>query len=212
MINEIHEGKRITFTNSGSAILSGAIVPVGERCGVALVDIAATSGTGTVSMEGTYLLPKDGDEAFTQGQRLFHDASDGTVTGTATGGNKWVGYAEEAATESSTTCRVTLSPLPKKAANVAYSAGTNLAALVVTATNVAASNFTAADPAQPTKAEIDTGIDTVVLAIETALDLKADNADVETLRTSIETRLDAIDTGIASILTSLKNAGLMSDS
>lgn len=100
---------------------------------------------------------------------------------------------------------------------------------VVVATNVAASNFTAADPAHPTKAEIDTGIDTVILAVETALDLKtdnadlvtfrtealaalllkADNADVETLRTEVEARLDAAEAKIDAVIAALIAAGLM---
>lgn len=169
MTNELHEGKRLTFTNAGSAISAGALVAVGDRCGIAIVDIAASSGTGTLSMSGTFTLAKDGDEAFTQGQKVFKDGSANKVTGTATSGNVWVGYAEEAATEASTSCRITLAPAPKKAANVAYSAGTNL-----TGVDGAGSN---AAPLAGT-----------------------------------ETRLDAIDTAIAAILTSLKNAGVMSDS
>ncbi len=118
-------------------------------------------------------------------------------------------------------------------------ASTNLTALVVaataitspsvTATNVAASNFTAGNAAEPTKAEIDAGIDTVVLAIEGALDLKADNADiltmeteleaalllksdnadVEILRTEVETRLDTIEAKLNALLTSLRDAALI---
>ncbi len=109
---------------------------------------------------------------------------------------------------------------------------TSLTALVVTATNVAASNFTAGNAAEPTKAEIDAGIDVVVLAIEGALDLKADNADVETLRTECQTafglkadnadvetlrtqaeaRIDAAEAKIDSIIAELIEAGLMAAS
>jgi predicted RecA/RadA family phage recombinase len=212
MINFQQDGEIINFANSGSAISSGDPVIIGNRVGIAMVDIAATSGTGAVKMTGVFSsMGKDGDEAFSQGDALFYDSSDSTFTKTATG-NKWAGMAFEAASSDATSCTVFLCPMPKQAAIVAYSAGTNLSALAVTATNVAASNFTANNAAEPTKAEIDAGIDTVVLAIETALDLKADNADVETLRTEIETRLDAIDTGIAALITSLKQSGLMANS
>ena len=61
----------------------------------------------------------------------------------------------------------------------------------------------------PTKAEIDAGIDAVVLNIEAALDLKADNADVETLRTQSEARLDAIEAKVDALIAALKAAGLM---
>ncbi len=108
-------------------------------------------------------------------------------------------------------------------------AAASLSALVVTAASIAASNFTAVDAADPTKAEIDTGIDVIAAAVETALDLKADNADVETLRTetitalglkadqsdyatmvaATEVRLAAIEAKIDAILTALKNADLM---
>lgn len=85
----------------------------------------------------------------------------------------------------------------------------NLSVLVVTATDIPASNFTAAIPAEPTKAEIDAGIDAVVLNIEAALDLKSDNADVETLRTQSEARMDAIEAKVDALIAALKAAGLM---
>jgi hypothetical protein len=91
----------------------------------------------------------------------------------------------------------------------ALGATSALSALAVTATDIPASNFTAAIPAEPTKAEIDVGIDAVVLNIESALNLKADNADVETLRTQSEARLDAIEAKIDAVIAALKTAGLM---
>lgn len=91
----------------------------------------------------------------------------------------------------------------------ALGATSALSALAVTATDIPASNFTAANAAEPTKAEIDAGIDAVVLNIESALNLKADNADVETLRTQSEARLDAIEAKIDAVIAALKTAGLM---
>ena len=91
----------------------------------------------------------------------------------------------------------------------ALGATSDLSAAVVVATDIPASNFTAANAAEPTKAEIDAGIDAVVLNIETALNLKADNADVETLRTQSEARLDAIEAKVDALIAALKTAGLM---
>lgn len=45
--------------------------------------------------------------------------------------------------------------------------------------------------------------------VEAALLAKADNADVETLRTEVEGRLDAIETKVDAVIAALKAAGLM---
>ncbi len=205
MTNYLQPGEVMEYANAGSAISSGDFVVIGNRIGCAITDIAATSGTGSVAMTGVFTASKDGDEAFTQGQELFYDSSDSTMTGTATG-NKWAGYAFEAAASDATSCSIKLEPRPKQAAIVAYTAGTNLAALVVTATDLT----TVTTAGGNTYA--DTVINGVALEVETALNLKADNADVETLRTSIETRLDALDTAIAALITAAKNAGQMANS
>lgn len=91
----------------------------------------------------------------------------------------------------------------------ALGATSNMSALVVTATVIANSNFTAAIPAEPTKAEVDAGIDALRNAVVAALDIKADNADVETLRTQAEARLDAVEAKIDAVIAALKAAGLM---
>jgi hypothetical protein len=88
----------------------------------------------------------------------------------------------------------------------------NLTALVPTPADIAASDFTAIDANDPTKAEIDAGIDVLKDAVESALDLKADNADVETLRTEAEARLDAIEAKIDAWLAKQVAAGQMEDS
>lgn len=85
----------------------------------------------------------------------------------------------------------------------------NLSALVVANTIIAASNFTASNAAAPTKAEVDAGIDTLKTAVVTALNLKADNVDCETLRTQIEVRLDAIEAKIDAFLAANKTSGQM---
>lgn len=201
--NFIQPGDSIEYSNSGSAIASGAMVPVGNRIGIAVTDIAATTGTGTVSLEGVYSVSKDGDEAFAVGDALFYDASDATVTKTATG-NTWAGYAFAVAASDATSCHLKLSPYSKQAAIVAYSAGTNLAAAAVTATVL--TNLSTSDTYS------DAAVNAIFDEVQTALDLKADNADLETMRGSIETRLDAIDTGIAALITAMKNSGQMANS
>lgn len=96
------------------------------------------------------------------------------------------------------------------AAATALGTTSNLSPAVVVATVIAASNLTAAIPAEPTKAEVDAGIDTLKTAAVTALNLKADNVDVETLRTQTEARLDAIEAKIDEVIAKLKAAALMS--
>jgi predicted RecA/RadA family phage recombinase len=202
--NYVQPGDSIKYSNSGSAISSGDIVAVGNRIGIAVTDIAATTGEGTVSFKGVYTVAKDADESFAVGDALFYDSSDSTVTKTAIG-NKWAGMAYAAADTADTTCEILLCPLLPKAAVVSFSAGTNL---------------TAVSPAETTLSDLSTGggntytdaaVNAIFDEVQTALNLKSDNADIETLRAEVETRLDAIDTGIAAILTALKNAGLMAN-
>ncbi len=165
MTNMIQDGDSIEYSNSGSAIASGDVVPMGDRCGVALTAIAATSGKGTVNLCGVYEIAKDDDESFAIGDQLFFDANDSTITKTAPG-NTPIGIATEVALTAALVGRVRLQPQPMRAANVAYVAGTNLSGVDGAGSNAA--------PLAGT-----------------------------------ETRLDAIDTAIAAILTALKNAGLM---
>ena len=59
--NIIGEGKIIENTNAGGAIHSGDIVNVGNLLGVALTDIAASTGKGSVQILGCVVkdVPKD---------------------------------------------------------------------------------------------------------------------------------------------------------
>jgi hypothetical protein len=90
---------------------------------------------------------------------------------------------------------------PVAATVAAFGATANLTALVPTATSLSdlstSNTYTDAD------------VNAVFAEVETALDAKADNADVETMRTESEARLDAIESKVNAILTALKNAGLM---
>lgn len=118
MRNKIQDGHVMEYQNAGSAISSGDVVIIGDRCGVALTDIAATTGKGSVELTGVYQFDKDGDEAFDQGDFLYWDASDSTITKTAAG-NTPIGIAFDDAAEAATSATVQLCPHPKRAANVA---------------------------------------------------------------------------------------------
>lgn len=98
----------------------------------------------------------------------------------------------------------------------AIESGSNPQAATVAA--ISSTNLTVAAVAPSTVAAVVTGgapdcsaaaIDTVFASVKAILDIKADNADLETLRGEVEIRLDAVEAKINAILVSLKNAGLM---
>lgn len=96
------------------------------------------------------------------------------------------------------------------AANIlALGSTANLAALVPTASSLAAVTGVYSNAAEPTGVEVDAAVNALGDLVDTALDLKADNADVETLRTQVEARLDAIEAKVDALLAALKTAGLM---
>lgn len=97
-------GKRIPYSNSGSAIAEGDIVSrvVGSTgvIGIAVSDIAATTGTGELETEGVWTCPKASGEAFTDGQQLYFDGTQltGTSSTTFTRAGRSVGAHASAAT------------------------------------------------------------------------------------------------------------------
>jgi hypothetical protein len=92
----------------------------------------------------------------------------------------------------------------------AFGTTTNLTPLVVSATTFAGA--ATAGASAPTATQVNTAIDAATALVKTALDLKADNADSETLRTQVEARLDALESKVNDILLSLKAAALMASS
>lgn len=76
--NYVNEGTVLTFANTGAAISSGDVVVVGEILGVALEDIAATSGTGAVQIEGVFDVPKLDAAVIAQGEGVIWDSSEGS--------------------------------------------------------------------------------------------------------------------------------------
>lgn len=85
-------GNRITYTNAGSAIAAGDLVAIATGTsgfvGVAVTDIAATTGTGELAIGGgderVFKIPKTSGEAWTQGQVLYTDGTNGTSTSSTT--------------------------------------------------------------------------------------------------------------------------------
>ena len=106
-------GDTINYSNAGSAIAAGDVVVMGHTIGIALTDIAATSGTGAVAVEGVFSgVPKVTAAVFAQGEKLIWDVSAGKfddsaaspATGDVTGGAvAWVAGANL-----ETTCTIKL--------------------------------------------------------------------------------------------------------
>ena len=87
----------------------------------------------------------------------------------------------------------------------------NLSAAVVAATTITNSAGTYAIPAEPTGVEVDTAIDALRTKVVVALDIKADNVDLETLRTQVESRLDAIESKLDVVIAALKTTGVIAE-
>lgn len=121
MTNYVQPGERMEYANAGSAISAGDVVVLENRIGIALTDISATTGVGTVELCGVYELDAVNDDAFGQGEQLYWDSSAGKLTQVGAG-NTPAGIAFEAKASSGTTARVQLTPMPKRAANVAAEA------------------------------------------------------------------------------------------
>lgn len=83
------EGRRQLYTNAGSAIVAGDVVILRSgtsgKCGVAVADIAATTGTGQVETRGVFkTTAKTSGEAWTHGQVLYTDGTSITSTSSTT--------------------------------------------------------------------------------------------------------------------------------
>jgi predicted RecA/RadA family phage recombinase len=110
--NFVNDGKVITYANTGSAISSGDVVVVGQQLGIALVDIAATTGTGSVALSGVYSVPKVSAAVIAQGESVIYDVSasafDDNAATPATGDVSGCCVAMEAAGNGVTTVNVKL--------------------------------------------------------------------------------------------------------
>lgn len=73
--NHVQPGKVLDYTNTtGSTILSGKVVAVGQILGVALKDIPNNT-TGSVAVDGVFAVPKVSAAVIAAGESLTWDAS-----------------------------------------------------------------------------------------------------------------------------------------
>ena len=72
--NYVSPGKVIRYTHSGTALVSGQVVRIGQTLGVALEAIA-NGGTGSVAVDGVYTVPKVSAAVIALGESLVWDAS-----------------------------------------------------------------------------------------------------------------------------------------
>jgi predicted RecA/RadA family phage recombinase len=110
------EIRTVTYSNSGSAISAGDVVVLAStdakkcRIGIALDDIAATSGTGQVAISGCWTLPKVSAAVIAQGESVNWDSSEGAVDDnahtTAAGDVKEFGMADAAGAATTTSINV----------------------------------------------------------------------------------------------------------
>lgn len=106
-------GDRIVYANSGSAISAGDIVVVDGIIYVALVDIAASTGTGVIATNCEVTAPKVSAAVIAAGETLVWDVSAGAfddnaatpATGDVSGA---AARAIEAGVDTQTTLRVKL--------------------------------------------------------------------------------------------------------
>lgn len=113
--NKVCDGNVITYNNTGAAISAGDIVVLKHCIGVALVDIAATSGSGSVAIEGVFSgVPKVSAAVFVKGEKLILDTSasafDDSAATPASGDITGACVAWEAGANGETTCTIKLTP------------------------------------------------------------------------------------------------------
>ena len=122
--------KTITYSNTGSEISEGDVVKFSDFCGVAAETIAATTGEGSVYIEGTFELASVENAAFAAGDRLYIDGA-GKLSKLNTLGNVPIGIASDAKETAADTGFVTLSRdvAPKGEDTITYAnSGTEIAA------------------------------------------------------------------------------------
>lgn len=102
----VRDGKTLTYSNAGSAIASGDVVLMADTVGVAIADIAATTGQGAVQIEGVFNLAAAAG-AWVQGDNLYWDNSAKKFTKTASG-STLAGIAADTKASAATTGNVKL--------------------------------------------------------------------------------------------------------
>lgn len=101
----VTEGHVVDYV-AGSAILSGAVLQVGTKIGVALADIANTK-TGSVQIDGVFRITKVTTDVIAQGVTVYWDVAAQKIT-TTVAANPVAGVAYAAAGNGATTVDVLL--------------------------------------------------------------------------------------------------------
>ena len=94
--NFIAPGTTVDYANAGAAIVSGQVVLIGTRVGIAKDAIPATTGTGVLHVDGVWQVTKLATDVVTQGQALYWDNGNSRFT-TTVGSNVLAGWAYAAA-------------------------------------------------------------------------------------------------------------------
>ena len=102
-------GKVMDYT-AGANIVSGQVLVIGTKIGVALQDIA-NGATGSVQMAGVFELNKLATDVVAQGAALYWDAGN-TRLPTTVGANVLAGYAWVAAGNGPTAQQILLNGVP----------------------------------------------------------------------------------------------------
>ena len=115
MNSHIQSGHRLPYSNTGAAILSGAVVVLtagnAGMIGVAVTDIAAATGTGEVEVSGVKELTALNTDTGAVGTDVYWDATNSRITTTATA-NTYGGKLARAKTNGQTTAHVLLNRMP----------------------------------------------------------------------------------------------------
>lgn len=189
--NYVQNGDVITYTNaSGTAIASGDLVPLVNRCGVALVDIA-NNASGAVQVTGVFTVEKTTGATWSIGQAIYRDASTGKGTTVAIS-NVPAGFAAAAAISGATTGQLQLG------GQLAAGAAGVVAALTGSLTGTV--DGAIADVAAIALSTSNTYTDAAV------------NTAVNTAITSINLQHKELQTTLNAVIAALKAAGLMASS
>lgn len=112
------DGSVLEYNNAGSAISSGDVVVAGAAgavtVGIALTDIAATSGVGSIAIEGVFTMAKLSAGVIVEGETVDWDSSGSVVDDNAmtpaSGDVSDFGIAMETKGNGTTTVAVKLLP------------------------------------------------------------------------------------------------------
>jgi predicted RecA/RadA family phage recombinase len=207
MDNYVQPGKTLTLIAPSGGVTAGLGYLIGSIFVVAAVT-AAEAETFAGDTEGVFTLAKVGSQAWSPGDRVYWDGGNSRCTKTAASGLQFIGFATESvgsgAGLTTGNVYVTQTDVPAVQAAVA-SLGTTTA---LTALAVTASVLTDLSTAGGNTYS-DAAVNAIFAEVETKLNLKADNADAETLRTEVEARLDAAEGKVDAILAALRTAGVI---